>query len=382
MLRKARGAFFTPPALCRYIASWAIRSAHDRVFEPSCGDAEFLLAAGERLTELGAQHPELVGVKLHEESTAFAAVRLAAHGIDGPQLHHADFFEHHTAERCDAVIGNPPYVRYQDFTGLSRAKSRALALRHQVPLTGLASSWAAFTVHAASYVSEQGRLGLVLPAELLTVNYAASLRSFLLRRFARVRLVLFEARVFPGVLEEVVLLLAEGTGGTDHFELIQASGLDDLARRVTPTTWTPPAHGAKWLGALLSTHSADVYDSVTTSHRFTVLERWGSTTLGMVTGANAFFALTPDDAHRRRLDERELLAISPPGSRHLRRLSLTKATWARLGDERSRTLLLRPTGELKDLSRAKGSLTGTSAGCAPRGGGSRSSPSRICSSRT
>ncbi|MGH3965097.1 MAG: N-6 DNA methylase [Pseudonocardiaceae bacterium] len=53
--RKARGAFYTPPELCRYMADWAIRSASDEVLEPSCGQAAFLLAAGEPLV---AQRPE------------------------------------------------------------------------------------------------------------------------------------------------------------------------------------------------------------------------------------------------------------------------------------------------------------------------------------
>src|SRR5690349_21081750 len=44
-LRKARGAFFTPEPLARYITDWAVRSTSDRVLEPSCGEAAFLLAA-------------------------------------------------------------------------------------------------------------------------------------------------------------------------------------------------------------------------------------------------------------------------------------------------------------------------------------------------
>lgn len=84
-----------------------------------------------------------------------------------------------------------------------RAASRIVA-------DALASSWAAFTVHAALYLHPGGRMGLVLPAELLSVNYAAEVRRFLLESFERVELVLFTERVFPGVLEDVVLLLAEG----------------------------------------------------------------------------------------------------------------------------------------------------------------------------
>lgn len=55
--RKARGAFFTPPELARFVARWAIRFPGDRVLEPACGEAEFLVAASDRLRSLGANLP-------------------------------------------------------------------------------------------------------------------------------------------------------------------------------------------------------------------------------------------------------------------------------------------------------------------------------------
>ena len=78
---------------------------------------------------------------------------------------------------------------------VARDGARRAALAQGVGLTALASSWAAFVVHAVSFLAVGGRMGLVLPAELLSVNYAAPVREFLLRRFERVRLVLFDERV-------------------------------------------------------------------------------------------------------------------------------------------------------------------------------------------
>ena len=51
-LRKERGAFFTPPGITEFVASWAIRTPSDRVLEPAAGDAAFLIAAVERLAGL------------------------------------------------------------------------------------------------------------------------------------------------------------------------------------------------------------------------------------------------------------------------------------------------------------------------------------------
>lgn len=72
ILRKARGAFFTPDPLCDYIAEWAVRTSQDSVMEPSCGEAAFLLAASRRLDHLGASETvgQLNGVELHAPAAA------------------------------------------------------------------------------------------------------------------------------------------------------------------------------------------------------------------------------------------------------------------------------------------------------------------------
>ncbi len=334
-LRKARGAFFTPPELSAYISRWALRSPADRVLEPSCGEAAFLLAAAHRLDELGAplDPQQLTGVELHDHSAAAARRAL----------------EQAARRRCGSRTFST--CRASDTSTLSSATRRTCATRGSRArcgqradrprcaggLTALASSWAAFTVHSAEFLRPGGRLGLVLPAELLTVNYAADVRRYLMRSFGRVRLVLFTERVFPGVLEEVVLLLAEdalAAGGTDHCELLQVTSAADLARQLDSTlpahVWRPVDTGAKWTPALLSASALEVYAPVVSDAGFTGLQSWGETTLGSVTGRNDYFALSPAQAEELGLYDDELVPLSPPGSRHLRGLSFTTEGWRRL----------------------------------------------------
>lgn len=194
--RKARGAFFTPDAITTYLTQWAVRSDADRVFEPSAGDAAFLVAAIRRLQALGVDHPTVDGVEIHAASAASARRRVADAG-GRARIRTANFFAVDPRPEYTAVIGNPPYIRYQDFRGQTRAESRRAALRAGVTLSGLASSWAAFTVHAALFLRPGGRMALVLPAELLSVNYASAVRKFLFDRFASVELVMFDEQVFP-----------------------------------------------------------------------------------------------------------------------------------------------------------------------------------------
>lgn len=356
-LRKARGAFFTPEPLARYVTDWAVRSVTDKVLEPSCGEAAFLLAAVDRLAALhdaaaDPTTPHLDGVELHEASASAARDLLRAAGVEA-DVRVGDFFMVEPTGSYDAAIGNPPYVRYQDFSGESRTRSREAALRAGVPISNLASSWAAFTIHAALFLRKGGRLGLVLPAELLTVNYAAPVRRFLLERFASVDLVLFEERVFPEAEVEVVLLLADGydEGPTDHFRVFQSRDADDLADTPVVRSWTPEDLDAKWTPSLLSSDALSAFSSLTHGDDFATLQTWGETTLGMVTGNNRYFALSPERVADLRLEETDLVRLSPPGSRHLRALTLTDKALEDLGAAGASTWLFRPSGEPSKAAR-------------------------------
>jgi adenine-specific DNA-methyltransferase len=354
--RKARGAFFTPQEICTFLAAWAIRSASDRVMEPACGEAAFLEAATGRLTALGAPLPatglrafgQVQGVELHEASAHHAAMVVTRAGIPST-IFEGDFFDldppRNPEGGFDAVIGNPPYVRYQDFAGAARLKGQRRALEAGRPVSGLASSWAPFVLHASRFLAPGGRLGLVLPAELLGVNYAAPVRSFLLETFASVELVMFDERVFPGVMEEVVLLLAEGPGGsTDHFRVRQLRSLAELDGVAISSSWAPIRSGEKWLPALLPTTAAEVYAELA-SGGFGPLRTWGSTYLGSVTGNNRWFTLTAQEAYALGLGNNDLVPISPPGSRHLRGVTFTQRAWQDMQAAGARVHLFYPHGE-------------------------------------
>lgn len=341
-LRKARGAYFTPEPVAAFVVNWAIRRADDAVLEPSCGEAAFLTHAVTALRNLGADLPRVDGVEIHAASANEASRLVTAAGGE-PNIQVNDFFLSEPTGSYSAVIGNPPYIRYQDFSGAARARSREAALRAGVNMSGLASSWAAFTVHAALMLKRGGRLGLVVPAELLSVNYAAEVRRFLLDRFKKVDLVLFTERVFADAQEDVVLLLAEGfeEGHAGHMSIYQAQNAAGLSETLAATTWTPTDPSGKWTPSLLSSKTLGTYSALVEKD-FTTLHTWGETTLGMVTGNNRYFTMSPQEAAELKIPQTELIKLSPPGSAHLRGLMLSDDTWRALGKKGSATFLFRP----------------------------------------
>ncbi len=357
--RKTRGAFFTPPEIADFLARFAIRDASARVLDPTCGEAVFLLAAGERLKKLKAKpaavREQLSGVDVHGPSLANSADLLAAQG-HGALLFESDFFNVLTPSQIgdsvgwqDAVIGNPPFVRYQEFNGDERKRAQAAALAQGVRLSKLASSWAHTLVHSTAFLKPSGRLAMVLPAELLTVGYAEPVRRFLLDRFEAVNLFMFERLQFRGAEEQVVLLVAHGEGPSESFCVVRVDDAADLAEihPGDPVGRDTSATG-KWTHLSLTADDARAYRQV--KAKMAPLSSYGQPELGSVTGGNDFFTMTEKTRKKYRINEKHLMRISPPGTRHLAGLTFSRAQWEELKLTGGRVWLLHPSATAKDAN--------------------------------
>jgi adenine-specific DNA methylase len=304
--QKQLGAFYTPPAMARKLVDWAVRSPDDRVLDPSFGGLVFLTAAGERLRRLGSGSrgvsDQLYGVDLDEEAHV-AKAGDSDRGLDPAHLLQSNFFEVRPGElpSFEAVVGNPPYVRYQGFNGSSR-RAHELAALAGVRLTRLASSWAPFLIHATSFVGPGGRMAQVLPAEIIHAQYASGVLDFLSRSFRRIHLVVFEERVFPGALEEVVLLFAEGRADEQSasVRLVSCPALGDLSSETLATADYPEAPSKvgrrKLVEQLLPASSREIYRALAEDPRVVPFGELASVDIGVVTGANDFFMRSSEEA--------------------------------------------------------------------------------------
>ncbi|MGI9081796.1 MAG: N-6 DNA methylase [Thermoleophilaceae bacterium] len=355
--RKARGAFFTPRPIAEYLAAWAVEDDSSAVvLDPTCGESVFLEAASQNLAALGVDRASLrhqvLGVDLHQESVDESRRLLQSQNLDGSFVVR-DFFELSTPEKLDAelpyvdaVIGNPPFVRYQNHAGLQRKRAQLAAMEQGVRLSGLASSWAALVVHACAFLKPEGRLAMVLPTELLTTRYAEDVRLWLKRRFRAVHLVMFERLQFEDALEKVVLVLARGEGGCKAFSLVPVEDAADLPklRMFGPEhlNVAAPIKG-KWTDLLLSVEKRQLFDRVVEKH-FAPLDAYGTPTLGTVTGANDFFCINDERRQEFGIAEHHLAKISPPGTKHFRGTTFTKRGWERSRDAGELVWMLVPKG--------------------------------------
>lgn len=286
--RKRNGAYYTPEAVARTLVRWAVRRPADLLLDPACGDGRFVAA-----------HEHSVGVEKDAATAAQARARAPwAH------IHQADFFgwAEQTSQRFDCVAGNPPFIRYQTFSGTTRAQALRLCEAQGVRFSRLASSWAPFLVVAASLLKPEGRLAFVVPAEIGHAPYAAPLLEYLLAHFSSVQVLAIRSKLFPELAEDCWLLYADGYGGT-------TTGFKFSAEECFRPTATPPATNVttpaeEWRGEwnrrlrpyLLSRSARDGYRAVASAPFSLSLGEAASIGIGYVTGANDFFHLRPSEA--------------------------------------------------------------------------------------
>ena len=140
----------------------------------------------------------------------------------------ADFFAWAagTDRRFAAAVGNPPFIRYQRFSGRARRRALEYCAGQGVRLSGLCSSWAPFVVGASRLLKPGGRLAFVVPAEIGHAVYAKEVVRYLLGAFARVEVIAVREKLFPDLSEDCWLLRASGFGGRS--EAIHFARLDSL----------------------------------------------------------------------------------------------------------------------------------------------------------
>src|SRR5207244_2614306 len=118
---KILGAFYTHSQIADFLVWWAIRSVRDTVMDPSFGGGVFLYSACKRLAKLGGQpENQVYGVEIDSNIHALIAEKLSNEfGVRKENLLLSDFFDINQKKinQVDTIVGNPPFIRYQRFSG-------------------------------------------------------------------------------------------------------------------------------------------------------------------------------------------------------------------------------------------------------------------------
>lgn len=306
---KDTGTFYTPTEVASFLSAVATRKRTGSVLEPCFGEGVFLQAIRDQVSGspcriVGVDRDITVVDRVRRE---FPTVRLVVR----------DFFDvtPRTIGHFDAVVGNPPFVRYHRFTGSQRALGLNRAKEAGVPLSALTSAWVPFLIHATQHLTRGGRMCVVAPWELTYAHYARPFISYLCENFSSVRVVQSDDPLFPDLNEAVVLLLADGWGGrADSVDMVQTARLSQLnperifeapAHRVPVAQWAAGEGRPSLLR--LPAPICGLYRAI--EEQSVLLGSIARITIGYVTGANQWFHLSQTDVREGGLVQDVRLAL-------------------------------------------------------------------------
>ncbi len=288
---KLRGGFYTPEPIASFILRWGINGSKNLdILEPSCGDGVFL---GE-IKKQDLEYRSVTAIELDKLEVEKARnVKLR-----NCKIINADFHSYcnKTSDRFDLVIGNPPYIRYQFFDKYQQIEAADIFIKAGLKYSKLTNAWVSFVVGSSLLLKDTGKIGFVLPAEILQVSYAKQLRKFIAYFYNKINIISFKKLVFPNIQQEVVLLLCEkndsGKHNIDHIELKDADELKnlDISRLKSPKKRID-FKSNKWTFYFLDQEEIDFLETIAERRKIPTIKKYAKVEVGITTGSNSFFTV-------------------------------------------------------------------------------------------
>ena len=287
--QKLRGGFYSPKTISDFILRWAFNgNKHCDILEPSAGDGVFI----ESLVDGKYQYNSVTAIEIETEE-ANKIKKIPAKKLN---VLEQDFHKYcnNTKDAYDIIVGNPPYIRYQYFDKDQQKEAEKIFDKNKIKYSKLMNSWCAFVVGCTNLLKENGKLGFVLPAEILQVSHAKLIREFLIENFEKISIVSFKKLVFDTIQQDVVLLLCQKGNGTPHIEYIETEDdktLQDLDLYKLKNPIKNIHNSSKWTNYFLDQKELDFLEEIKNRKDLYRVKDLADVEVGITTGANDFFTV-------------------------------------------------------------------------------------------
>jgi adenine-specific DNA methylase len=304
--QKLRGGYYTPIDLAQYITRWVIQPNTGDCLEPSCGDGIFIEALQ---TVAKRSAPSVTAIEIEPSEAAKSRRRLQATSRIKGSVLNRDFLEWAIARLVKkdatfgAALGNPPFIRYQYLPEEAQARAEKLFKLLGLPFTKHTNAWVPFVLASIALLRPGGRIGMILPAEIIHIAHAQALRAYFAAHCSKILVIDPEELWFEDTLQGAVIVFAEKKLNKDDrsygVNITRVKGKSFLS--IDPNELFNTAHfingetvRGKWTRALLNDSERDLIDNLRMRSNVHSFETVASVDVGIVTGANKFF-LVPDE---------------------------------------------------------------------------------------
>jgi tRNA1(Val) A37 N6-methylase TrmN6 len=214
--RKINGAFFTPSYVVDFIIKEVSPKENDKCLDPSCGCGAFLIGLVEfykrkydkSIKEIIKEN--IYGSDILDYNVKRSKIILSIFGLlnnviieeSDYNLYHQDSLKADWKDSFEIIVGNPPYVKYQDLNNENRLY---LINNWKTVENGTFNLYFAFFELGHKLLAANGKLGYITPNNYFTSLAGLSLRQYFLQNKCLTKIVdfrhkkVFDAQTYTAI---------------------------------------------------------------------------------------------------------------------------------------------------------------------------------------
>jgi adenine-specific DNA-methyltransferase len=313
--QKLRGGYYTPQDIADYVARWVLRASPSSILEPSCGDGVFISALHHSNCEKSIK---LQGFELFDSEVKKTKAKCKEYGFKNADIVEGDFLSWASdavasqSEIFDGVVGNPPFIRYQFLEKNFQINAEKIFTNLGLKFTKHTNSWVPFVLSSISMLKPGGRLGMVIPSEIIHVMHAQSLRDYLLQSCSKVVIIDPQEIWFEDTLQGAVIIFAEKKLSQNKkskgVAIKHVKGFDFLNKSAEAVFTRTKAVDAgslsgKWTKVSLEEDERKLLEKIIRKNKVFSFDEIASVEVGIVTGANNFFLVDDETVEKYGLEK-------------------------------------------------------------------------------
>ena len=281
--RKRYAQFFTPEKIADFMCQWVLQGKQKtRVLEPAYGLGIF--------SRILAQNTTLPVDAYEIDERIFAsAVSARPNGVN---LMNEDYFASDWNAKYDAIVCNPPYLKFHDYDNATYIPDVNSHLGTK--LNGFTNLYTLFLLKSIAQLQEGGRLAYIIPSEFLNSDYGVEVKRALIQSNTQQHIIVvnFTECAFDDALTTACIILCERTTGSVsvRFSLVNnIEGLNTCLVEYVEYNASELDTSIKWKSYYEKGNSCK-YNHLVPFSKFARVSR------GIATGANDFFTFKPSKA--------------------------------------------------------------------------------------
>ncbi len=294
--RKEFAQFFTPLPIAKFMLDWIFKKKNiETLLEPAFGLGIFSRLALEKNKNIQIKGFDVDKIIYDKANKIFQD-----NNVD---LFLEDYLYNDWDNKYDAIVCNPPYLKFHNYKNLKALKE--IKKRLNIDLSAFTNIYTLFLLKSIYQLNQNGRMAYIIPSEFLNSNYGKNIKKYLLESKLLKEIILFNFKenLFDKAITTSAILLLEKTHNnslnfTNIDNIFQLNNFNNIEKK--SYLYKDIDYNIKWKKYYQKQNSFK-YKNLIPFNSVAKVKR------GIATGANEYFVFNMEKAKKYKIDVNYLL---------------------------------------------------------------------------